>query len=128
MTIFVDIYKTDTSIFSLEDIAVLRASSITDDFLELDNYYDLWNEVVVDFGDIGKVTRSKDDIVAGEFGDYFKKGFGLCKSCIGTCILGPIGFFCGLCGMGKTKGKFKDKRTYSNKITYCCLDCGEQFE
>ncbi len=56
------------------------------------------------------------------------KGFGACKSCIGTCIIGPFGFFCGLCGMGKTKGEFKDKRKYSNKITYCCLDCGKQFK
>ncbi len=56
------------------------------------------------------------------------KGFGWCKSCIGTCIIGPFGFFCGLCGMGKTKGKVKDNRKYSNEITYCCLDCGKQFK
>lgn len=72
VTIFVDISKTDTSIVSFEDIAVSRASSITDDFLELDNYYDMWDEVVVDFGDIGKVTRNKDDIVDSLFGNYFK--------------------------------------------------------
>ncbi len=72
VTIFVDISKTDTSIVSYEDTAVSRASSITDDFLELKNYYDMWDEVVVDFGDIGKVTRNKDDIVDGWFGDYFK--------------------------------------------------------
>ena len=56
------------------------------------------------------------------------KGFGWCKGCIGTCIIGPFGFLCGLCGMGKTKGKVKDNRKYSNEITYCCLDCGKQFK
>ncbi len=56
------------------------------------------------------------------------KGFGCCKGFIGAVILGPIGWLCGLCGMGKTKGKFKDKRQYTNKIVYVCLDCGNQFE
>ena len=56
------------------------------------------------------------------------KGFGWCKGCFMTCVIGPLGWLCGLCGMGKTKGKFKDNRKYSNKIVYCCLDCGKQFD
>ena len=43
-------------------------------------------------------------------------------------ITGPFGWLCGLCGMGKTKGKYKDNRKYVNTITYCCLDCGNQFK
>lgn len=56
------------------------------------------------------------------------KGFGWCKGCIMTCILGPIGWLCGFCGMGKRKGKLKDNRTYKNEITYVCLNCGNQFK
>ena len=56
------------------------------------------------------------------------KGFGWCKGCMGTLVAGPFGFLCGLCGMGKTKGKVKDNRTYGNKIVYCCLDCGHRFD
>ncbi len=56
------------------------------------------------------------------------KGFGWCKGCLMTCIIGPFGWLCGLCGMGKTKGKYKDNRTYNNKIVYCCLDCGNRFQ
>lgn len=68
-------------------------------------------------------------IVKGKVTDTRKtKGFGWCKACIGTCLTGGIGLFCGFCGMGKTKGKFKDRRTYSNEVLYCCLDCGNQFK
>lgn len=56
------------------------------------------------------------------------KGFGGCKACIGTFILGPLGFFCGLCGMGKTKGKFKDTRKMESEITFCCMSCGHKFK
>lgn len=52
------------------------------------------------------------------------KGFGGCKACIGTIILGPIGFFCGLCGMGKSKGKVVDTRNTQTDIVFCCMDCG----
>ena len=55
------------------------------------------------------------------------KGFGWCKGCLGTILLGPFGFLCGLCGMGKTKGTVKDNRTYSTKIVYCCMNCGNKF-
>ena len=75
------------------------------------------------------IQAVNQQVVKGKVTDNRKsKGFGLCKSCIGTFIMGPIGFFCGLCGMGKSKGKFKDSRKYSNEITYCCLDCGNQFK
>ncbi len=38
---------------------------------------------------------------------YKTKGFGTCKACLGTILFGPIGFFCGLLGMGKSKGTIK---------------------
>ncbi|MGN0614917.1 hypothetical protein [Ruminococcus flavefaciens] len=75
------------------------------------------------------IQAVNQQVVKGKVTDTRKtKGFGGCKACIGTCLTGGIGFFCGLCGMGKTKGEFKDNRKYSNKIVYCCLDCGHQFK
>lgn len=57
-----------------------------------------------------------------------QKGFGFCKGCTMSTVTGPFGWLCGLCGMGKTKGEYKDNRKYVNTITYCCLDCGHQFK
>lgn len=45
------------------------------------------------------------------------KGFGAGKSCLGTILLGPFGFLCGLCGMGKGK----------SKTFRMCLNCGARF-
>ena len=72
LTISVDLSEADTSIVPLEDLAVARASSITDYFLELEEYEDLWNEVIIDFGDLGKVKKSKSDIVESSYGRYFE--------------------------------------------------------
>jgi hypothetical protein len=49
------------------------------------------------------------------------KGFGCIKSIFGTVIMGPIGFFCGLCGMGKGK-------TWTEvKTLKICQSCGHTF-
>ena len=72
LTIAVDISKANegsTIQLPLEDLAISRASSITDAVLELDN--SLWDKVVVDFGDIGTVTNTKSDIVESQYGKYF---------------------------------------------------------
>lgn len=62
LTIFVDLSKADTSIVPIQDLAVIRAQSITDSFLDLNQYDDLWKEIIVDFGDIGFVKRTQNDI------------------------------------------------------------------
>lgn len=51
------------------------------------------------------------------------KGYGWIKACIATCITGPFGLLCGLCGMGKGK----TKTTTSAKVVHVCQDCGNQF-
>lgn len=58
------------------------------------------------------------------------KGFGWCKGCLMTCVIGPFGWLCGLCGMGKGKSKTTtvDNRKTTNTIQYCCLNCGNQFK
>ena len=50
--------------------------------------------------------------------DFSSKGFGGGKGCFGYLILGPIGWLCGLCGMGKTK----------TKIVRVCNNCGYRFK
>lgn len=48
------------------------------------------------------------------------KGYGICKGLLGVICFGPIGFICGLCGMGKGK---------STTNTYrMCIDCGNKFK
>nr|WP_243206527.1 hypothetical protein [Neobittarella massiliensis] len=48
------------------------------------------------------------------------KGFGAGKGCLGTLVFGPVGFLCGLCGMGKGKTK---TNTY-----WVCGNCGNKFK
>ena len=45
------------------------------------------------------------------------KGFGCGKGCLGALLLGPFGWLCGLCGMGKGK----------SKILRVCAACGKKF-
>lgn len=66
--IAVDLSKADTSILSVEDIAVSRASSITDAFLDISGFDDLWDTITIDFGDIGKITVGKDQVKTNEYG------------------------------------------------------------
>jgi hypothetical protein len=49
------------------------------------------------------------------------KGFGCIKSSFGMFIVGPLGFFCGLCGMGKG-------RTWTTiESVKLCQSCGNKF-
>ena len=48
------------------------------------------------------------------------KGYGCCKGGLGYLLFGPIGFVCGLCGMGKGK-------TTTN-VLWVCGDCGNKFK
>ncbi len=52
--------------------------------------------------------------------EYRTKGYGAGKGCLGYLIFGPIGLICGLCGMGKEKG-----RTTSY---WACNQCGHRFK
>ena len=47
------------------------------------------------------------------------KGYGCCKGLIGYLILGPIGWLCGLCGMG-------EGRT-TTRVLWVCNSCGHKF-
>lgn len=68
LLISVDLRQADPTPLSLEDLALSRTSSITDSILELTQYENLWNTITVDFGDLGKITNSKDNLTENEYG------------------------------------------------------------
>ncbi len=57
LCVYVDLSGADPSPLTLEDLAISRATSITDDILTLRQYDDLWDTITVDFGDVGKVIN-----------------------------------------------------------------------
>jgi len=48
------------------------------------------------------------------------KGFSCCKGGLGAILFGPIGWLCGLCGMGEGK-------TTTN-VLWVCNNCGKKFK
>ncbi len=50
------------------------------------------------------------------------KGFDCCGGLIGYLILGPIGWLCGLCGMGE------GRTTSTTSLLWVCHDCGKKFK
>ena len=78
LTVKVDMSGADTSMFSAAEIAEDRISSITDNILELDDkYYNTWEKVTVDFGNIGAITLDKTDVVNNGYGKYFDYPYGV---------------------------------------------------
>lgn len=67
VTFTIDISEADTSILPLKYIAESRTGSVTDAFLEITEYDDLWDSVTVDFGNTGAVTLYKNDIEVNEY-------------------------------------------------------------
>ena len=65
--IAVDLSMAKPSLLTLAMLAENRTASITDAFLEIYEYDDLWDSVTVDFGDIGTVTFFKNDILVNEY-------------------------------------------------------------
>ncbi len=73
LTVMVDLSSADTSILSTDLIAESRTGSITDDILSLeDKYYNTWETVTVDFGNVGKISFNKGDVKDSSFGKYFE--------------------------------------------------------
>lgn len=71
LCVYVDFSKADPAPLTMEDLALSRASSITDAILELQDYDSLWETITVDFGETGHITNSKADIQTNGFGRYF---------------------------------------------------------
>lgn len=71
LTVKVDLSGADTSILTRELIAESRTSSITDGILQLDDkYYNTWNTMTIDFGDIGSISFDKSAVKDGGLGRY----------------------------------------------------------
>lgn len=71
LTVKVDLSGADTSILTRELIAESRTSSITDGILQLDDkYYNTWNAMTIDFGDIGSISFDKSAVKDGGLGRY----------------------------------------------------------
>lgn len=63
----IDISNADTSILPRKYIAEADTGSVTDAFLGITEYDDLWDSVTLDFGNAGVVTLYKADIEVNEY-------------------------------------------------------------
>lgn len=71
LCIYVDLSNTDPEPLTIEDVAWTLAGSITDEVLELEQYYSMWDTITVDFGEVGFIKNSKDEIQNDGYGNYF---------------------------------------------------------
>lgn len=71
LRVYVDLSQADPSPLTLEDLAFSRTSSITDEILTLTEYENLWETIVIDFGELGNITNQKEDMIQNEYGSYF---------------------------------------------------------
>lgn len=72
LTIYVDLSKADTSILPIHEIAWSRIDGITSKILELDEYYSLWDSIVLDFGTERTPHLDKSIIIDDpQVGKYF---------------------------------------------------------
>ena len=71
LCVYVNLSQADPGFFTIEDLALSRTSSITDEILELKKYDSQWDSITIDFGYIGKVTNTKSDIEKNGFGGRY---------------------------------------------------------
>lgn len=72
LTVYVDLSKADTSILPIHEIAYSRIDGITSKILELDEYYSLWDSIVLDFGTERTPHLDKSIIIDDpQVGKYF---------------------------------------------------------
>ena len=67
LTITVDLSQAEVP-FDLSDLAITRAGSITDNILDHEEYDKYWDTIIIDFGEVGTVTRSQKDIIENDYG------------------------------------------------------------
>lgn len=71
LCVYVDFSKVDPAPLTIEDLAISRTSSITDAILELKEYDNVWDTIIVDFGEVGKIKNEKVDIKENEYGGRY---------------------------------------------------------
>lgn len=78
LNISVDMSGVTDSPLPVEIIAESRVSSITDEILALDDsYYNTWETVTVDFGDIGRIVCDKSMVKDEGYGKFFEVPLGV---------------------------------------------------
>ena len=71
LKITIDLSAADTNV-PLNLLAISRISSVTDAILALDDqYYNTWETVTLDFGDVGKATLDKSMVKDQGYGKFF---------------------------------------------------------
>ena len=64
--------KLGDSMFEPRDMAIVAISSITDPILDLDDkYYNTWETITIDFGNVGKATMDKSMVKDQGIGKFF---------------------------------------------------------
>ncbi len=71
LRIYVDLSGGDTGTLSMRDLALVRTSSIADAVLSLENEYDTWDFITIDFGPEGKAVLDKSMVASSGIGKYF---------------------------------------------------------
>lgn len=71
LTVSVDFSNASFDQLTPEMLAESRVGSITEEILAMNEYDDQWDTIVIDFGEYGKASFGKDDIVDGGYGRYF---------------------------------------------------------
>lgn len=62
----------DPAPLSYEDLMFSRTSSITDEILSLEDCFELWDTITIDFGEHGAIKNSHDNIQFNGYGHYFQ--------------------------------------------------------
>lgn len=63
----------DPAPFTYEDLMISRTSSITDEILFLEEYFDQWETITIDFGDLGYIQNDHNNIQDDGYGAYFRQ-------------------------------------------------------
>lgn len=71
LLIKLDFSKADPAPITMDDLILSRTGSITDAILDLTDYEELWDFITCDFGEAGKITNGKDNIVMTPVGKAF---------------------------------------------------------
>lgn len=66
-----DMSSADTSMISIEHLAIHETASFTDLILELNEYTDLWNTIIIDFGEVGFTNLNKELLEEKSTGGYY---------------------------------------------------------
>ena len=72
LTVFIDLSGAEIQFGTIDDLAEIRISSITDSILDLDDsYYNTWETITLDYGPQGKGVFDKSMVVDQGLGRYF---------------------------------------------------------